>query len=156
MSTAGNDDKSPLIDLISCIVCNQTMKLEKSSPDAEGRDIIQYRCRLCNRIEQVRLLRRSRDSTDWRRENDGSSLRAGISALDDGSGRHIAGAGICRACIDPKQEQQTQRSRAASYDGERQMNELDDQKAARSQWSWFALALAAMTVIAYVATGLAK
>lgn len=64
MSTAGNDDKSPLIDLISCIVCNQTMRLEKSSPDAEGIDIIQYRCDLCNRIEQVRLLRRSRDSTD--------------------------------------------------------------------------------------------
>ena len=60
VSTAGNDDKSPLIDLISCIVCNQTMKLEKSSPDGEGRDIIQYRCSVCNRIEQVRLLRRSR------------------------------------------------------------------------------------------------
>ena len=64
MSTAGNDDKSPLIDLISCIACNQTMKLEKSSPDADGSDIIQYRCGLCNRIELVRLLRRSRDSTD--------------------------------------------------------------------------------------------
>jgi hypothetical protein len=44
VSTAGNDDKSPLIDLIGCIVCNQAMKLEKSSPDAEGSDIIQYRC----------------------------------------------------------------------------------------------------------------
>jgi hypothetical protein len=39
MATAGNDDKSPLIDLINCVVCNQTMKLERSSPDAEGRDI---------------------------------------------------------------------------------------------------------------------
>ena len=55
MSAAGNDDKSPLIDLIRCIVCDQTMKLEKSSPDAEGSDIIQYRCSLCNRIELVRL-----------------------------------------------------------------------------------------------------
>jgi hypothetical protein len=64
VSTASNDDKSPLIDLIRCIVCNKTMKLEKSSPDAEGRDIIQYRCGLCGRIERVRLLRRSRDSTD--------------------------------------------------------------------------------------------
>jgi hypothetical protein len=64
VSKAGNDDKSPLIDLIECIVCNQPMKLEKSSPDAEGSDIIQYRCGLCNRIELVRLLRRSRDSTD--------------------------------------------------------------------------------------------
>jgi hypothetical protein len=57
-----NDDKSPLIDLISCIICKKTMKLEKSSPDAEGRDIIQYRCDLCSRIERVRLFRRSRDS----------------------------------------------------------------------------------------------
>ena len=65
MSTAGklNDDKSPLIDLISCIVCNETMKLENSSPDTEGgKDIIQYRCGLCNRIERVRLLRGNRDS----------------------------------------------------------------------------------------------
>jgi hypothetical protein len=58
-----NDDKSPLIDLLSCIVCKQTMKLEKSAPDAEGRDIIQYRCELCKRIELVRLFRRSRDAT---------------------------------------------------------------------------------------------
>jgi hypothetical protein len=36
------------------------MKLEKSSPDAEGMDIIQYRCGRCNRIERVRLFRRSR------------------------------------------------------------------------------------------------
>jgi hypothetical protein len=63
VSTAGNDDKSPLIDLIWCVVCNKTMKIEKSSPDAEGRDIIQYRCGLCDRIERVRLFRRSRDST---------------------------------------------------------------------------------------------
>jgi hypothetical protein len=64
VSTAGNDDQSPLIDPIECIVCNHAMKLEKSSPDAEGSDIIQYRCGLCNRIELVRLLRRSRDSMD--------------------------------------------------------------------------------------------
>ncbi len=63
MSTAGNDDKSPLIDLIGCVVCNETMKLEQSSPDAEGMDILQYRFGLCNRIERVRLFRRSRDST---------------------------------------------------------------------------------------------
>ena len=62
VSTAGNDDKSPLIDLIRCIVCNKAMKLEKSSPSAEGSDIIQYRCGLCNRIERVRLFRRNRDS----------------------------------------------------------------------------------------------
>jgi hypothetical protein len=57
-----NDDKSPLIDLLTCIVCKRTMKLEKSSPDDEGRDMIQYRCDLCSRIERMRLFRRSRDS----------------------------------------------------------------------------------------------
>ena len=57
-----NDDKSPLIDLLSCFVCKETMRLEKSSPDAEGRDIIQYRCKRCDRIERVRLFRRSRDA----------------------------------------------------------------------------------------------
>jgi len=56
-----NDDKSPLIGLMNCIICRQTMKIEKSSPDAEGRDIIQYRCGRCDRIERVRLIRRSRD-----------------------------------------------------------------------------------------------
>jgi hypothetical protein len=56
-----NDDKSPLIGLMNCIVCRQTMKIEKSSPDAEGKDIIQYRCGRCDRIERVRLFRRSRD-----------------------------------------------------------------------------------------------
>ena|ERR1039458_2519692 len=57
-----NDDKSPLIDLLNCIVCREKMKIEKSAPDAEGRDIIQYRCELCDRIERVRLFRRSRDA----------------------------------------------------------------------------------------------
>ena len=57
-----NDDKSPLIDLLNCVVCSQTMKIEKSSPDAEGMDIIQYRCGRCDRIERVRLFRRSRDA----------------------------------------------------------------------------------------------
>jgi hypothetical protein len=55
-----NDDKSPLIDLLTCIVCKRTMKLEKSAPDADRMDIIQYRCDLCSRIERVRLFRRSR------------------------------------------------------------------------------------------------
>jgi hypothetical protein len=57
-----NDDRSPLVDLLSCIVCKETMKIEKSSPDADGLDIIQYRCGRCDRIERVRLLRRSRDA----------------------------------------------------------------------------------------------
>jgi hypothetical protein len=59
-----NDDKSPLIGLLNCIVCKETMTLEKSAPDAEGSDIIQYRCKRCDRIELVRLHRRSRDATD--------------------------------------------------------------------------------------------
>ena len=57
-----NDDKSPLIDLLVCIVCRETMKIEKSTPDAGGTDIVQYRCGRCDRIERVRLFRRSRDA----------------------------------------------------------------------------------------------
>jgi hypothetical protein len=57
-----NDDRSPLIDLLNCIVCNKAMRLEKSAPDPEGKDIIQYRCEVCKRIEYVRLLRRSRNA----------------------------------------------------------------------------------------------
>jgi hypothetical protein len=56
-----NDDTSPLINLLSCSLCEETMKIEKSAPDADGRDIIQYRCPRCARIELVRLLRRSRN-----------------------------------------------------------------------------------------------
>ena len=48
-----NDDKSPLIDLLSCFVCKETMKIEKSVPDSEGCDITQYRCQRCARIERV-------------------------------------------------------------------------------------------------------
>lgn len=55
-----NDDTSPLIDLLSCFLCEETMKIEKSAPDADGRDLIQYRCPKCARIELVRLFRRSR------------------------------------------------------------------------------------------------
>jgi hypothetical protein len=55
---ASNDDKSPLIDLLNCIVCKETMKIEKSSPDVEGGEIVQYRCERCGRIERVRLFRR--------------------------------------------------------------------------------------------------
>ena len=61
MSNA-NDDKSPLIDLLTCIVCKVTMKIANSIPDAEGSDLVQYRCELCNRTELVRLFRRSRDA----------------------------------------------------------------------------------------------
>ena len=59
MSSA-NDDRSPLIDLLTCIVCKVTMKIAISAPEAGGRDLVQYRCELCGRIVLVRLLRRSR------------------------------------------------------------------------------------------------
>ena len=57
-----NDDRSPLIDLLTCIACKVTMKIEKSDPDENGSDLVQYRCELCSRIELVRLLRQSRDA----------------------------------------------------------------------------------------------
>jgi hypothetical protein len=55
-----NDDKSPLVGLMSCMVCDQPMNIEKIDPDGEGDDLIQYRCRLCGRMERLRLFRRSR------------------------------------------------------------------------------------------------
>jgi hypothetical protein len=56
-----NDDKSPLLDLISCLVCHQTMKLEKIDPDGEGDDLIQYRCKQCGSIERLRLFEAAND-----------------------------------------------------------------------------------------------
>ena len=53
MSNA-NDNTSPLIDLLTCIKCKVTMKIAKSDPDANGTDLVQYRCELCDRIELVR------------------------------------------------------------------------------------------------------
>jgi hypothetical protein len=55
MSNA-NDDKSPLIDLLTCIECNVTMQIANTALDADASDLIQYRIR----TELVRLLRRSR------------------------------------------------------------------------------------------------
>jgi len=57
-----NDDRSPLVDLLTCIVCRVTMKIEKSDPDENGSDLVQYRCELCGRNELVRLIRQSRDA----------------------------------------------------------------------------------------------
>ena len=57
-----NDDKSPLIDLLTCIECKVTMKIANSDPDENGSDLVQYRCDLCGRIELVRLIRHSRDA----------------------------------------------------------------------------------------------
>src|SRR3954452_22038818 len=55
-----NDDRSPLLDLMTCLFCRKTMVLEKIDPDGEGNDLIQYRCKLCNHVERVRLYRRAR------------------------------------------------------------------------------------------------
>ncbi|WP_426433652.1 hypothetical protein [Bradyrhizobium genosp. P] len=54
-----NDDRSPLLTLMSCIGCSVTMRLEACSPDSEGKDILQYRCGECGRIERVHLVRRT-------------------------------------------------------------------------------------------------
>ena len=61
MMESVNDDRSPLLDLMTCVVCNQTMKLEKVAPDEGGNDLIQYRCLLCGGIERVVLFRRGRE-----------------------------------------------------------------------------------------------
>ena len=57
-----NDDKSPLIDLLTCIICKVTMKIASSTPESSGTEIIQYRCEQCGGIELVRLIRGSRDA----------------------------------------------------------------------------------------------
>ena len=54
-----NDDRSPLLDLMTCIACEQTMVLERADPDDKGNDLIKYRCAHCRRTETVRLIRRS-------------------------------------------------------------------------------------------------
>jgi hypothetical protein len=35
------------------------MRLERSTPADDGKDVIQYRCEQCGRIERVRLVRGS-------------------------------------------------------------------------------------------------
>jgi hypothetical protein len=52
-----NDDQSPLLNLITCMDCNQTMKLEKIETDEGGNDLIHYRCKLCGEVERLRLFR---------------------------------------------------------------------------------------------------
>jgi DNA-directed RNA polymerase subunit RPC12/RpoP len=54
-----NDDRSPLISLMSCMDCAKTMKLETIAPYDGGGDLLQYRCGQCGRIERLRLVRRS-------------------------------------------------------------------------------------------------
>jgi hypothetical protein len=37
-----NDDHSPLVTLMSCMVCAKTMKLETIAADGDGDDLIKY------------------------------------------------------------------------------------------------------------------
>jgi hypothetical protein len=53
-----NDDRCRLIDLMTCIDCLKTMFLERVDPDEDGKDLILYRCAICQRSEVVRLSRR--------------------------------------------------------------------------------------------------
>jgi hypothetical protein len=53
-----NDDRSPLLTLIACIVCKRTMQVEKSYSGEDGKAVVQYRCEPCGRIERVHLVRR--------------------------------------------------------------------------------------------------
>jgi hypothetical protein len=62
-----NDDQSPLTTLISCIECVKTMRIERIDPDGDGKEIIQYRCGHCARIERLRLVRRTWPSPSQRR-----------------------------------------------------------------------------------------
>jgi hypothetical protein len=55
-----NDDRSPLVDLLTCFDCKAIMRLESVDPDDDGNDLIRYRCKLCDRTEVLRLFRRSR------------------------------------------------------------------------------------------------
>ncbi len=58
--TTANDDKSPLIDLLICAVCNKQMTISSSCAEAGGSELVQYRCDQCDGIETVRLIRRTR------------------------------------------------------------------------------------------------
>jgi hypothetical protein len=45
--------KSLLRNFLTCVVCNQPMKIERGDPDAEGRVMVQYRCGSCGHIELI-------------------------------------------------------------------------------------------------------
>jgi hypothetical protein len=55
------------------------MNLDGSAPDAEGKDIIQYRCKRCGRIERVRLLTTPPKSRCGGPEGEGESIDSGVS-----------------------------------------------------------------------------
>jgi hypothetical protein len=55
-----NDNRSPLLNLIACVDCQHGMKIERIDPDGQGNDLIRYRCKICQRVELVKLTRRDR------------------------------------------------------------------------------------------------
>jgi len=55
-----NDDKSPLIDLLTCAACNLQMAIAQSFPETSGSDLVRYRCDQCGGVEIIRLIRRTR------------------------------------------------------------------------------------------------
>jgi hypothetical protein len=60
MTGSVNDDRSPLLDLITCIGCRKIMRLERVDPDGKGKELVRYRCGMCGSIEVLRLSRRTR------------------------------------------------------------------------------------------------
>src|SRR6266404_6623435 len=101
------------------------------------------------------------------RRNDGRSVRDGIPPLDDDGRGHHCGARVYRSCISSKQERAGHRVEPGTgihpnrttkgyaricvgcwwTEGEGEMNETPD---ARLRLLWFAAALAAMIVIAFI------
>ena len=75
-----NDDQSPLTTLISCVECAKTMRIEKIDPDGKGRDMIQYRCDYCGRIERLRLIRRTWPSARQTRGKHKADFSAAVRA----------------------------------------------------------------------------
>ncbi|MET0679181.1 MAG: hypothetical protein ABW175_25560 [Bradyrhizobium sp.] len=61
--TTANDDKSPLIGLLTCAVCNVQMTISNSIPETSGSDLVRYGCDHCGGIETIRLIRRNRDAS---------------------------------------------------------------------------------------------
>jgi hypothetical protein len=99
-----NDDKSPLIDLLSCLVCEQTMKLEKSSPDvvvgtsfnivANGVTELSW----CDFSAEVELRRAEGEG-----KVDGPAFVDRIAALADDRGSYFNSDRLPGSCMFPEQ-----------------------------------------------------
>jgi hypothetical protein len=56
--------KSLFANLITCVACIQSMKIERAEPDPGGRVLVQYRCKFCGHIERVGIGRQVLEFTD--------------------------------------------------------------------------------------------